>query len=109
MDEIKTLYRDAQELGAENEFYNNTINSLSKPFIKLTVDSPNIKADLGGVGRLVEVLRDKEYNFEEDFLSNYVRCYNHGDLITVTEPNYGWSGFDTNYYKLELINIFKNL
>lgn len=38
-------------------------------------------------------------SYEYNWLTIYIQCFTNEEGITITEPQYGWDGFDENYWK----------
>ena len=109
LDEISSSARNAKTSGTESEAYNTIMNTIKDDFPDIVREDDNFifHFTLDDIKDTIDYFgsySDMEY---DGFLTSYVKSRNRGDMIRISEPRYGFDGFDEEYFADETLSAVK--
>ena len=109
LEDIRIAYSGAYSSGAEGEAVEYIEKAISSVFSDFSLrewgGDDKLKLNLGNINNVKDVLGGDNYDSDYYFMTNYVRYYNDDEPISISEPYYGFSDFDKDYFKDRLLEI----
>ena len=109
LDEISSSARNAKTSGTESEAYNGIMSAIKDDFPDIVREDDNFifHFTLDDIKDTIDYFGSYEDMEYDGFLTSYVKSRNKGDMIRISEPYYGFDGFDEEYFADETLSAVK--